>query len=737
MKLLSIIYSNKFIKNLCEYLLCLLLCFLCLSFILDLKQFNFNIPYIYSGDGLSTGLTIKGMIENGWYNINPFLGAPFGLEMYDYPLGGDNLQYLIMKVLSLLNMNFVGVMNLYYLLTFPFCMITSFMVFRHFKIHFFISLSFSALFTFIPYHIIRAGHLFLLGYYMIPLVIMVMIWVVDKEGFLFDSVLTKGKKTVVIKWDKYLYASIIICICIGSTGAYYAFFSCFFFLIVGIYKWLEERKPIKIIKSLILITMVALTLLINISPSIYYKLTNNNENSVTNRDFESAEIFGLKITQLLLPTTNHNVEWLKEKKDLYNSKAPLVNENDTASLGVIGSLGFLLLLINLIYKKERKSKINETLSVLNICAVLLGTIGGFGVLFAALISSQIRSYNRISIFIAFFAFLFLALNLETVMKKIKASIRIYCIFAISLIITIFGIYDQTTHPLKPTNEIAELYNNDEEFIHKISQTVPPKSMIFQVPYVSFPEGQSLNSMGNYDLLKGYLHSKELYWSFGNMKNSFGDKWMRELVKKPLNESLSIISHVGYAGIYVDRSGYSSDYLNRLEEELSNILNVEPIISKNQQLAYYNLDKFTKKQKSKYTVTNWNEIKESYLRKINYGKEVSIVGKESWSFVENRKGYKIVQTDNYSDLPLSQLDINIINPKNVNLSFDDSFKTSNKFSFRHWESPKHLVLSLDNADTGWNDEYVPTNSDINNYFSENNYLLKYTPVANTGEISFNE
>lgn len=87
-------------------------------YVLRINGFDMNLPYIYSGDSISSSLFIKGMIENGWYNLNPFVGAPFGLEMYDYPLGGDNFQYLIMKILSIINPNYVWVMNMYYFLTF-------------------------------------------------------------------------------------------------------------------------------------------------------------------------------------------------------------------------------------------------------------------------------------------------------------------------------------------------------------------------------------------------------------------------------------------------------------------------------------------------------------------------------------------------------------------------------------------------------------------------------------------
>ncbi|HRY30148.1 MAG TPA: hypothetical protein P5079_08955, partial [Elusimicrobiota bacterium] len=41
--------------------------------------------YCYGGDALFTQSLAKGIVENGWYLINPRLGAPQGQQLYDYP----------------------------------------------------------------------------------------------------------------------------------------------------------------------------------------------------------------------------------------------------------------------------------------------------------------------------------------------------------------------------------------------------------------------------------------------------------------------------------------------------------------------------------------------------------------------------------------------------------------------------------------------------------------------------
>ncbi|WP_025720501.1 hypothetical protein [Paenibacillus sp. 1-18] len=727
----------KQVRTPLEYILCVIVCFVSMWYVLRLNLFDIYIPYVYTGDGLSTNLFIKGMIDNGWYNFNPYVGAPFGLEMYDYPLGGDNFQYLVMKFLSLFNSNSIWVMNVYYLMTFPLCMISAYMVFRNFKVPISFSITFSLLYAFLPYHILRTGHLFLLGYYMIPLMVMVIMWLAHQDDFLLvksrENPKTRGYR---INVNKKLFASFIICALIGATGAYYAFFSCFFLAVVGIAQWIFEKNAAKFFKSLFLVLIIVFSLAVNISPSLYYKLNNPSQNSVSSRDFEAAEIYGLKISQLLLPTTNHNMEWIRDKKNEYNSKAPLVNENDTASLGVIGSFGFLMLLIVMIFLKMRPDLNNQyvrTLSIMNVCALLLGTIGGFGVLFAALISAQIRSYNRLSIFIAFFSLLYLALSTKLIIKKFK--LNNYVVSLIALIVAFVGMFDQSSHPLVSSKIVAQKYNQDAEFIHHIRELVPSKSMIFQVPYVSFPEGEKLNNMGNYDLLKGYIHSHDLYWSFGNMKSSFGDRWMKALVKRPLNEAINIISYTGYTGIYIDRNGYTPDYLKQLEATLKNLTGKDPIESYDKTSAFYDLRSYSEKLKSKLTDSQWEKKKNEYLSRINYGKEIIIQGQENWSLLQNNQGYKVLQTDQIKYLPMEQQEIEVINSKGEKLTFNDDFLASNQFSSRHWEHPNHFLISVSNAASGWNDSYSPTDKEISEFFSRNKYYIYYTP--NSKQLSFDE
>src|ERR671915_2071268 len=81
------------------------LCLIALAWIMQLWEATLAVPFIFQGgDELFYGTLIKGMIENGWYLHNPFVGMPSGLDLHDYPIA-DNLHFLAMKLLSCLTSN--------------------------------------------------------------------------------------------------------------------------------------------------------------------------------------------------------------------------------------------------------------------------------------------------------------------------------------------------------------------------------------------------------------------------------------------------------------------------------------------------------------------------------------------------------------------------------------------------------------------------------------------------------
>jgi hypothetical protein len=587
------------LKNLSPYFIvsCLSLLYTYLFF--KLYRADLRVPFIYYGDTMFYGMLIKGIGEHGWYLNNPNIGLPFGTELHDFPIP-DTFHFFLIKLATWFTHDHALILNLFFILTFPLATITSLYVFRQFNFSFFPALLGSMLYTFVPYHLSRSEHhLMYSAYYVVPLIILVMLWVCSLAG----KNNNQGHQEISFSLrNPKLIISFVICLLIASTGGvYYSFFACYLLLVIGLIQSISLKSFRYLLLPGFLTSVIFATLIANLSPSIIYQFKNGKTDTAQRVPSES-ELYGLKIAQLVLPLTGHRIRALREVKDQYNT-FPLVSENDDSTLGLIGSIGFITLLGMLLCKglnfKSREEGSTQNLlghlSVLNIAAVLLGTIGGLSSLFNLLISPQIRAYNRISIYISFFAFFTIVLLLEGARQRFFQSPGRRVIFSIIVIVaTGLGLLDQSARRFVPAYAAGKVeYQNDADFIKMVEASVPARSMIFQLPVKRFPETIAIERVYDYDLLKGYLHSKDLRWSYGAMRGRQSDIWQASVVAKPTPEMVEIITLANFEGIYIDRFGYP-DNAAKLENDLTTLLGVNPIVSKNGRLSFFTLSLYEQK-----------------------------------------------------------------------------------------------------------------------------------------------
>jgi phosphoglycerol transferase len=156
-----------------------------------------------------------------------------------------------------------------------------------------------------------------------------------------------------------------------------------------------------------------------------------------------------------------------------------------------------------------------------------------------------------------------------------------------------------------TNGVREAFYNDEKFIKIIENTLPTNSMIFQMPYVSFPESPQVNQMMASDPLKAYLHSQHLRWSSGAMKGENSDLWQRRISALPIPLLVDNLVYMGFSGIYIDRHGYADNAKN-IESQLTQLLNSLPIYSEDKHLIFYDLKDYTAKLKKSQLTSIWLE-----------------------------------------------------------------------------------------------------------------------------------
>ena len=576
-----------------EYALAVLLCLLILTWVMRLWQCDLRVPFTYFGDAVFTSLAIKGTIDHGWWWFNPSLGAPAGLNFGAFP-ALDNTQFLIIKAISLITGNYALTLNLFYLLTFPLTTITSLYVFRKLNFSYAAALVGSLLYTFLPYHFFRSYQLHMASYYLLPLMILVVLWVLAGDSIIRPREIGRwpnlhfGFKTIF---------ALAVSILVGGCGIYYPFFSCFFLLLAGVIGSLQSRKIHQLLSALVLVAVISGAVLISMTPLLLYQRSHGKA-STGARSVADAEVMGLKVGQLLLPIGGHRIPRLAALRARYND-GPLTNENDTSSLGFIGAIGFLWLLVRLFYQKPA-SLLLDHVSWLNIFGVLYGTIGGFAALFSLLISPQIRAPNRISPFIAFFSLLAAMFLVDRGYKWLERYKKQLLGAVFVSVLIVIGVLDQTATTfffIPEYKKIEVEYRSDAEFVGRIESALPNGAMVFQLPYMTFPENGPLHRMTqDFEHIKPYLHSTKLRWSYGAIRADQNDMWQRTVVLKPVPQFIDEIIANGFSGVYINRNGYE-DNAASLEAQLKTLLGESPITNRDGTLLFFSLANYVSQQRN--------------------------------------------------------------------------------------------------------------------------------------------
>jgi phosphoglycerol transferase len=523
---------------------------------------NTAYPYTYQGDGLSHSWLAQRAIE-GWIFDNPRSGYPFGSNFMDYPIP-DTGSNLIIKFIAWISGNYHSAINIFFLFGFVTCFIASYMVLRAIGINQYLSFSAAMLFDFLPFHFLRLAHLYYTWYFIVPL----FFYLAFHIYYLWDQ---EEKSCPAIP----KITLIPVFLALGSFGIYYALFGISLLLIATVATWINNRSLIPVKWGATAICLVTAVLALNLVPNVIHRIDKGVNQEVAQRSPVEAEVYGFKLAQLVLPRADHRIDILGDLNDYYSGNYPLVNENYISTLGLIGATGFLILGFSLCLKLAG-GRIDSRVSMLSLFVFILflmGTVGGLGALFSLFVSSSLRAWNRVSVFIGFGSitafFLIIQLYIEQRFSMNRAKQVSFCVAILALAI---GLYDQTIGPCRsPCNsKVAEEFHMDRDFVKAIEESLPRGAAVYQLPYSPFPEPPPINELGTYSLAVGFLHSESLNWSYGGMKGRQGDLFYRALSKEPIHTQMDVIRKIGFDGVYVDLRGYS-DKGSEIVDEISKVL----------------------------------------------------------------------------------------------------------------------------------------------------------------------
>ena len=403
-------------------------------------------------------------------------------------------------------------LNVYYLLGYPLTAVSAYFVLRRLEVTPLVACVVSVVFATLPYHFGRgADHLFLSAYFTVPIACY-LVALAFAGSRLFAWPRRRAPSPLV--------ATVLGCIAIGTASTYYAAFAASLLLAgaalsLGRTPW--SRKPAACWAP-------RPGSCSSRSPRASRRLPARHEHgsndAVAVRAPEEAELLSLRLSELVLPVRGHRLNRLGSAGAVRDedaspervepgARARSDDRSDRVAGGRSRDGGREAM-------QADSTCVLPALAAATIVAVLISTTGGLLTVVSYAGLTQLRGWNRMSIFIAFFALAAVAILLDAARARVTRWPSRTLFSAALLAIPVLALLDQTNARLVPPHGVVQAaWASDGGFVRSVEQTLPSGAAVFQLPYVSFPEEpHPPGGAAAYDELVGYIHSDRLRWSFG-------------------------------------------------------------------------------------------------------------------------------------------------------------------------------------------------------------------------------
>ena len=553
-----------------------------LYFLLEVWQRDLRVPLAFTSDTLWYLMQSKSTVDNGWWWWNPRLGAPLGLDEVAYP-SNSTVDQALVRLVSLVIPNAIAAVNVTWALLVVASGLSATWCMRTLGASTLSAMVGGTLFALTPYALYRNVDHFALVIYLVPFACAAALWLANGEPHQ--------------TWGRTGRAVILTgCALLGLNYVYYAFFGSFCIAAAALIGYLSSRDRRLLASGALCVAIIAGSTFVNLMPSFYSWQQNGRPLVLRDKVPAESEVFGLKIRQLVSPVFPHVFTpfngWVEREAA---ARFPHDNENWNSRLGIVGTLGFLGLLAVLFVPDSalrRAPPVLRAASRLTLAALLLATVGGFGSVFNLIVSPDIRAYNRISPFIAFFSMVAVIAAIDQFFQARWTRL------AAATVILVLGVSDQgqATRQLNARYaSIAAEISSLNSFVGALERALPTDAMVFQLPLRIYMSESDFGRMKQYDHFKPYLASQTLRFSYPSMSNE-QVRWQQAAARLDLRTLSSRVEAQGFSAILVDRYGYE-DAGAAVTDGLLRIFGTERVIAATDRFVAVNISKLPGREAS--------------------------------------------------------------------------------------------------------------------------------------------
>ena len=501
-------------------------------------------PVKFTGDAVFHYALAKMVLDDSWTWHSSRLGAPFGSTMAAFGVGLP-VESALMNIVALTTDDAITLLNRTWLLLIGLAAMSSHAAFRMLGLPRTAAFVCGCLIATGPCALLRHVAHFNLHCAFVPLP-------------MAAAVLVAGGGIAGLR-PRTFGLLCLGCLVAGLGYVYYPFFYALVLTAALALAWLTGRRD-AVRRGLACLLVLMAAAAVNLIPTLVARGREACGPALDYKHPAEADVFALRLRDLVMPSGRSLIPPLAAiGRRVEAIDWPLTNENRHAKLGLIGSLGLLVGLAVLAgcrppVPPELAAAVRAAASLM-LFLLLLAMAGGFGSIFNAFVSPQIRCYNRVAPLLLFLALLTAGGCLTSLLHG-RHPAAAGCVW---LALLAFGLVDQNI--VAATRSLAAATADEraalEPFVHSLEASLPPAANVCMLPFTPFPADDGCGRMQPYDHAKPWLFSSRARWSwptFGSRHVSLvatcGDPATPGFVNR--------LRRAGFSHVWLDLHGRAED-----------------------------------------------------------------------------------------------------------------------------------------------------------------------------------
>ncbi len=514
-----------------------------------------GVPLAFDGDASFVLMQVKDILDHGWYWKNSDVGAPFGQDS-GWFADASWTHYAAVKLLGALSNDPVTVSALYFFVCFPLAALTMYALARRLGISTAAAVVVGVLFSSLPGHQDMFPHLWLAGYWVLPIALWLVLKALGRLPSSVDApVRTVGPPRAMARSWSVVGVGVAVVV-VGLGGVYYVAFSLALLGVGAAATMAAFHDRTVLVRSALTATGLGLVCAVPLAASTLLTRADTITGQTPGlRGFWQAETFSGKIVDLVLPWVHHRLPGAAALTVNYD--AATIASPEEPALGVVALLGIgALILVGFAYLVGRPrgplAPLLSTLGLLTVVAVAFYTRGGLGALAAIVVTPQIRTWSRLVLVIGLLGLLAIGILLTRLENRLGRGRGL----AIAGFVLVVGVLDQTNPAEAPTYDtLSTTAGAVSAYVAHLESVLPAGCTVFQAPVMPFPENAPIAAMKDYDQLRSYVESSDLRWSYGAMRGTSAGDW--QLVLPAVTDTAPFTSDLAaadFCALEVDRAG---------------------------------------------------------------------------------------------------------------------------------------------------------------------------------------